>query len=135
MRHPRVAFPSFFFLGTLGSVTCQSCESNPAVLPSCRLVVWLLPGSLLEHADSGGGVLLPCRTLALQLRAVPHTGAPRHCAPVPELSVVRWPIATVPLIGSFVWLITLRLIYTFVFVVFCINLLFCMFPCMTYVCR
>lgn len=58
----------------------------------------LAPGPLLQHADSCGGVLLPRWALGLQLRPVPHTGAPRHCAPVPELPVARWPIATVPLI-------------------------------------
>lgn len=59
----------------------------------------LLPGSLLKFANSGGSVLLPLGTLALQLRPVPHTGAPRHCTPVPELPVVRRPITTIPLNG------------------------------------
>lgn len=54
-------------------------------------------GPVLEHADSRGGVLLPRWALGLQLRPVPHSGAPRHRAPVPELPVACRQIATVPL--------------------------------------
>lgn len=57
-------------------------------------------GSLLQYADPRRGVLLPRGMLALQLRPVPHPGAPRYGAPVPELSHIRWPISTIQLIDD-----------------------------------
>ena len=63
--------------------------------PSCRP-----SGSVLKYAHSRGGVLLPRWALGLQLCPVPHPGAQRHCAPVPELPLARWQIATVPLMGG-----------------------------------